>query len=81
MSNKLGPLDYTGREIREGDRIAYPVRAGSSMWLTDMVIEKVVFTEGDSFLRPYKLMGTNARGNRCVVQELGRCVIIKRKDE
>ena len=82
MSDTLGrPVDYTGREIKEGDRIAYPVRAGSSMWLTDMVIEKVVYAEDESFTRPFKLIGTNTRGNRCVVKNLGRCVIIERKGE
>jgi len=80
--SKLGsPVDYTGREIKEGDRVAYPVRSGSSMWLTDMVVEKIVFSDDESFLRPYKLMGTNARGNRCVVKNLGRCVILERKAE
>lgn len=81
MSNNSGPEDYTGREIKEGDRIAYPVRAGSSMWLTDMVIEKIVYAEDESFMRPFKLIGTNVRGNRCVVKNLGRCVIIARKDD
>ena len=70
------PLDYTGREIKDGDRVAYPVRSGSSMWLTDMVVEKIVATEDESFLRPFKLLGTNARGNRCIVKNLGRCVIL-----
>lgn len=71
------PLDYTGREIKDGDRVAYPVRSGSSMWLTDMVVEKIVATDDEAFLRPFKLLGTNARGNRCIVKNLGRCVILK----
>jgi len=81
MPNLGLPLDYTGREIKEGDRVAYPVRSGSSMWLTDMRVEKIVVAEEESILRPFKLLGTNARGNRCIVKNLGRCVIIERKAE
>lgn len=76
MADLGNPVDYTGRIIKEGDKIAYPVRSGSSMWLTDMIVEKIICTENE-FLRPYKLLGTNARGNRCVVKNLGRCVIIE----
>jgi len=81
MTNLGMPSDYTGREIKEGDRVAYPVRSGSSLWLTDMVVEKIVATEDGSFLRPFKLLGTNARGNRCIVKNLGRCVILERGEE
>lgn len=76
MSKK--PVDYIGREIKEGDRVVYPVRSGSSMWLSDMVVEKVVELPGDA-TPPFKLSGTNIRGNRCVVQNLGRCVVIDAK--
>lgn len=74
--SKKGPVDYVGHTIKVGDRVAYPVRAGSSMWLTDMLVEEILLDNDNSILSPYKLKGTNTRGNRCIVSNLGRCVIL-----
>src|SRR4030043_362124 len=30
----IDPIDYTGRVIKVGDLVAYPVRRGSEMWLS-----------------------------------------------
>ncbi|MHC4296428.1 MAG: hypothetical protein ACYS7Y_03925 [Planctomycetota bacterium] len=67
--------DFTKREIQVGNRIAYPVRQGSSMWMKTLVVRQI--TDGPS--GPI-VSGTNDRGRRISVKNLKNCVIIPNED-
>ncbi len=65
------PVDHLFRGINVGDRVAYPMRRGSRMWLTTMKVEKIEEL-GESFL----LLGVDATGRRTRTKNLQNCVVI-----
>lgn len=67
--------DFTKREILVGNRIAYPVRQGSSMWMKTLVVRQI--TDGPT--GPI-VSGTNATGRRISVKNLKNCVIVPDED-
>ena len=68
------PLDYLFREIKVGDRVAYPMRRGSRMWLTTMKVENIEEL-GGSFL----LLGVDATGRRTRTKNLENCEVINER--
>jgi len=60
--------DFLGREIKAGDLVVYPVRRGSSMWMSRMT---VLSTEGG------KLAGNNPEGRRVSLTSLGNVVVVQ----
>jgi len=38
---KYDPKDYTGRTIKVGDLVAFPVRRGSGMWLSSARVSSI----------------------------------------
>ncbi len=64
--------DFTGREIAVGDKLAYPVRAGSQMWLRAMVVN--AFTSS-----PVQIFGINEKGSSVKLLTPGRCIIIEKE--
>ena len=65
--------DFTGKEIHLGDKLAYPVRAGSHMWLRAMVVDNITTNNG------VQITGINDKGNRVLLEQPHRCVIIESK--
>jgi hypothetical protein len=60
--------DFLGREIKAGDLVVYPVRRGSSMWMSRMT---VLSTEGG------KLAGNNPEGRRVALTNLDNVVVVQ----
>lgn len=67
--------DFTKREIKVGDKIAYPVRQGSRMWLKDLVVRQIATGPDGPFVA-----GTNTKGRRVSVKNLENVVIIPNED-
>lgn len=57
--------DYTGREIQVGDRIVFPRRQGSQMWVTDAVVTEIDHLNGGLRL-----------DNKHVLERVDRCVVV-----
>ena len=36
--------DWLGKKIKEGSKIVYPVRSGSSMWMNQATVSKVEYS-------------------------------------
>ncbi len=64
--------DFTGRVIAVGDKLVYPVRSGSKMWLRAMIVN--AFTTS-----PVQIFGINEKGSSVKLLNPQRCVIIKRE--
>ncbi len=62
--------DYAGHELKAGQVVVYPVRRGSSMWLSEIKLTQVV---GGS--APY-IKGFNNEGRPVTVKNLNNVVII-----
>ena len=74
--------DFLGNEIREGDKIAYPVRMGSSMWIqTRQVISKEVFVNWSEVLGQPRLKVKKKNGNITRITVLNRCIIFQQFGE
>lgn len=71
MSNDTPVLDYLGRTIKAGDTVVYPVRQGSKMWMTRMLVTQVI---GGTSPR---LSGTNNEGRRVSVHKLGNVTVVQ----
>ena len=67
--------DYFGVKIRLGDTIVYPVRSGSQMWMTDVVVCEV---PGKGCTVTKGVVGLNANRKRVIIQNTSRCVVVKR---
>lgn len=65
--------DFTGRVISVGDKLAYPVRSGSQMWLRAMVVN--AFTTS-----PVQIFGINEKGSSVKLLTPGRCIIIEKEE-
>lgn len=66
------PVDVTGREIKVGDRVAYPVRKGSVMWLCTARVESIAKRGQDGHL----LYARNPEGRSVRIVALERTVIL-----
>jgi len=64
--------DYAGHEIKAGQIVVYPVRRGSSMWLSEIKVTQVV--AGSS----QYIKGFNSAGRPVTVKNLGNVVIINK---
>jgi len=64
--------DFTGRVIAVGDKLVYPVRAGSQMWLRVMIVN--AFT-----ISPVQIFGINEKGSSVKLLTPGRCIIIEKE--
>jgi len=63
-------VDYAGHELKAGQIVVYPVRRGSSMWLSEIKVTQVV--DGSA---PY-IKGFNREGRPVTVKNLKNVVII-----
>ena len=64
--------DFLGREIKAGDRVAYPVRRGSKMEMKIMTVHAVTM-DG--------LNGVNPSGRRTSLKNVQNCVIVPSAEE
>jgi hypothetical protein len=64
-------VDVTGREIKIGQRIAYPVRKRSDMWLSTARVESIAEGAGG-----YTLHCRNPEGRSLRITALERVVIV-----
>ncbi len=64
--------DFTGHVISVGDKLAYPVRSGSQMWMRAMIVN--AFTT-----KPVQIFGINEKGSSVKLLTPGRCVIIEKE--
>lgn len=60
--------DFLGREIKVGQQLVYPVRRGSSMWLTKITVTDL----GDDTVH-----GVNDNGRRITLSRPERSVIVE----
>lgn len=67
----MTPTDFLGRPIKSGDRIAYPMRRGSRMWLSTMWVEGFEESNGK-----FILFGFNPSGRRTRTKNLQNCVLL-----
>lgn len=65
------PVDVTGRPLAVGQRIAYPVRKRSDMWLTMARIELIAEGAGGITIH-----GRNDAGRAVKITSLERVVIV-----
>lgn len=75
MSEVLEPKDYTGRVIRVGSTIVYPVRAGAKMWLQHMAVSHIDIIRAQ--VPVFKIFGTNSDGKYVKFEHPLRCVVVK----
>lgn len=74
--------DFTGYPISVGDRIVYPNRTGSSMYLNQAIVEKINFAKGlitatKITVKPNKYDGfTITPGKSVVVSTPNRVVVV-----
>ena len=59
--------DYLGREIKVGDTVCYPVRRGSDMRLTTILVESVGNTD----------FAGRKKGRLVRVRNLNNCLVIE----
>jgi hypothetical protein len=71
---ELAPLDFTGRPIKVGHVVAYPVRRGSDMWLRKLTVESVEVIRSTPIV--FKLHGHNDNGRYARIETPDRCIII-----
>ena len=69
-------LDFGGRPIEPGDLIAYPVRAGSEMWLRSMRVASIKMIRSKTPV--FHLSGANDAGHLVCVEHPERCVILEK---
>jgi hypothetical protein len=62
--------DFRGREIQVGQMLVYPVRRGSSMWLSEISVTDL----GDG-----TISGINNKGRRITLSRPNRSVIVDGK--
>lgn len=62
--------DFRGREIKVGHLLVYPVRRGSSMWLSEISVTDI--DDGG-------VNGTNSKGRRINLSRPDRSVIVEGK--
>lgn len=67
-------VDHFKKEIKPGQTVVYPVRRGSSMWLSEMKVQQVVEAE-----EPY-LTGYNNLGRRIALHNLTNVIIYQEQD-
>jgi len=60
--------DFSGREIKTGDMLAYAVRTGSEMWINTI---RVTRTQNG------RVYGYNRAGRCIMVRNLTTCVVIE----
>jgi len=65
------PVDVTGRELKIGQRVAYPVRKRSDMWLSTARIESISEGAGG-----FTLHARNPEGRALRITALERVVIV-----
>jgi len=61
--------DFIGTEIKPGSQLAYPVRRGSSMWLTKITVTQVTADE---------VKGYNSVGRRITVKNLKNTIVVSK---
>ena len=61
--------DFLGTIIRPGVRLVYPVRRGSSMWLTKITVTNIEEVVG-------RLQGVNDTGRCVTISRSDRCVVV-----
>ncbi len=74
MAEQLIAEDITGREIKRGDRIAYPVRQGSQMWLSTARVESIALGDDGQGTSTITLYARNPQGRSVVIKALSRVV-------
>ncbi len=72
MSSAEAPvLDLMGREIKAGNTVIYPVRRGSKMWQSKIVVTKVTGGKEPS------LIGNNSEGRRVTVHNIVNVAVVE----
>lgn len=72
------PLDFFGREIKEGVTLVYPVRRMSNMWLKKITVKRIVETSSRQGSGTVKaIIGVNDNGRRVTVTKADRCVVME----
>lgn len=69
------PKDYRGREIYEGACLAYPVRKGSSMWMQELRVCRIIEEPYKNGTRPI-IIGANKNGRRVRFTRPERSVLL-----
>ena len=69
--------DFTKREIKVNDRVVYPVRQGSRMWLKELVVRQV--SAGPNG-QP-QISGTNGKGRTVSIKNLDNVVIVPQVED
>ena len=69
------PKDFTGRVIKSGDTVAYPVRRGGGMWLSSAKVSTI--TRGKKeWLIECITTTTAGRSQRVSLTTPKRCIVI-----
>lgn len=69
------PTDYTGTAIEPGDRIAYPVRRGSRMWLNEITVERI-----DTAGAVPVIVGYSPDGRRTRLKNAELSIVLNRRE-
>jgi hypothetical protein len=65
-------LDFVGKQITPGCRIAYPMRRGSKMWLSSMTVTGIVEEPGGTVT----IVGYASDGRRTHTKNVQTCVVL-----
>jgi hypothetical protein len=68
-------FDFSGAEIKAGDKVAYPVRRGSEMWLRFLIVSHIETIRAAEPV--YHVIGTNDSGRPVKLEHPDRCVIMR----
>ena len=68
---RVTATDFLGKTIVAGDRVIYPVRRGSRMWLNKLTVKSVNDT-----LKGATISGHNDAGRLIHVRNLLNCVVV-----
>lgn len=66
--------DHMGNTLSAGDKVAYPVRKGSRMWLETATISDISFGVNSQGRPLFKASITKGNGRISSLQNFGRCI-------
>jgi hypothetical protein len=74
LEERITMLDFDGKEITPGCRLAYPVRRGSDMWLRSLRVSHVETIRSEPPI--FYIVGTNDTGRTVKLEHSERCIVL-----
>jgi hypothetical protein len=65
-------LDFVGKQIAVGCRLAYPMRRGAQMWLSTMKVDQIEELPGGEIV----IKGHTGEGRKTRTKNVQNCVVL-----